>query len=55
MGKLLGIAYRQASRSPMIEADQRTVNPENGVSGDFRGRPGKRQVTVMSEDTSKQA
>lgn len=27
------------------------VTPQRGVEGDFRGRPGKRQVTVMSRES----
>lgn len=50
MGRLLGIAIRHASRSPMIEAQSIEVTPQEGLTGDFRGRPGRRQVTVLNAD-----
>lgn len=34
----------------MLETDQCTVTAEAGVAGDFRGRPGRRQVTVLSRE-----
>lgn len=49
-GKLLGIAIRQKSRSPMIPLDRAEVTTGKGVVGDFRGRPGSRQVTVLSRE-----
>ncbi len=50
MGRLLGIATRHASRAPMETHPAATVSPEAGVAGDFRGRPGERQVTVLSRE-----
>ena len=49
--KLIGIARRKASRAVMEELNQVNVTCENGVEGDFRGKPGKRQVTVLSLDS----
>ncbi|GAB6260475.1 MOSC domain-containing protein [Photobacterium sp. CCB-ST2H9] len=49
--KLIGIARRKASRAAMEELEQINVSQENGVKGDFRGKPGKRQVTVLSLDS----
>lgn len=49
--KLIGIARRKASRAVMEELNQVNVSCENGVEGDFRGKPGKRQVTVLSLDS----
>ncbi|MEI8592796.1 MOSC domain-containing protein [Photobacterium sp. Hal280] len=49
--KLIGIARRKASRAVMEELNQANVSCENGVEGDFRGKPGKRQVTVLSLDS----
>lgn len=46
--KLLGIAYRQKPKAPMLTVDSIRVTKESGVVGDARGKPGKRQVTVMS-------
>lgn len=47
MGQLLGIAYRDASRQPMRVADTGFLSKAGGVEGDFRGRKGPRQVTVL--------
>lgn len=49
--KLIGIARRKASRAAMEELEQINVSQENGVKGDFRGKPGKRQITVLSLDS----
>ena len=49
-GMLLGIAIREISRSPMIPLDRADVTTGAGVVGDFRGRPGSRQVTVLSRE-----
>ena len=50
MGKLLGIAIRERSRSPMKLLETCELTPESGLTEDFRGRPGKRQVTVMTRE-----
>ena len=50
MARLLDIAYRDASRAPMQHHEACAVSREAGVHGDFRGKPGKRQVTVVSRD-----
>lgn len=34
----------------MLETDHSSVTTEAGVSGDFRGVPGRRQVTVLSQE-----
>jgi MOSC domain-containing protein YiiM len=47
-GKLIAIATRLKSRAPMVEIDAAEITAAAGVVGDFRGKPGKRQVTVMS-------
>jgi MOSC domain-containing protein YiiM len=52
---LAGIAIKSASRSAMQEKDSILISPDAGVAGDFRGRPGKRQVTVLSETAWQQA
>jgi MOSC domain-containing protein YiiM len=49
-GKLLGIAIRPKSRSPMIPLDRADVTTGEGVVGDSRGRPGSRQVTIVSRE-----
>lgn len=50
MGKLLGIAYRDASRQPMRELHSGYLSRAGGVEGDFRGRKGPRQVTVLCSE-----
>lgn len=51
MGKLLAIAQREKSKSPMIEVNTANVLFDSGVASDFRGRKrGKRQVTVLTEE-----
>ena len=54
-GKLVGIAIREKSRATMVELDQVEISTETGVAGDFRGKPGKRQVTVMSIEQWREA
>ena len=43
-----GIAYRKKPKAPMTEIDSVEITCENGVLPDFRGKPGKRQVTLLS-------
>ena len=47
-GRVLGIARRHVKRGPMLPLDQVEVSRVAGVAGDTRGRPGLRQVTVLS-------
>ena len=53
--KLLGIAIRRRSRGEMLEISQAMVDKDFGVENDFRGSPGKRQVTVLSLEAWKDA
>ena len=48
MGKLAGIARRETTRAPMELLETVTITEDAGVSGDFRGRARKRQVTLIS-------
>lgn len=50
MGELVGIARRDAKRASMQELESASVTPDTGVAADFRGRPGKRQVTLLSAE-----
>ncbi|MGD9662437.1 MAG: MOSC domain-containing protein [Porticoccaceae bacterium] len=64
-GALSGIAIRAKSRAPMIPLQQAQVSVEKGVMvttageglprQDFRGRAGKRQVTVLSAESWRKA
>jgi MOSC domain-containing protein YiiM len=46
--QLLDIAFRSKSRAPMQTKLETMVSKVAGVEDDFRGKPGKRQVTVLS-------
>ncbi|MCS6193248.1 MOSC domain-containing protein [Shewanella baltica] len=48
MPKLLAIAYKTVKRGPMNEVLCANVTQLSGVEKDVFGRPGKRQVTVLS-------
>ena len=48
MASLKGIAYKTEKRGQMLTVDQASVTQAKGVENDIFGRPGKRQVTVMS-------
>jgi len=47
-GRVLGIAMRKAKRGPMFPLDDAVLSVTAGVAGDTRGKPGPRQVTVLS-------
>ena len=48
--KIESIARRQKSRAVMQELSEADVTVESGVANDYRGRPGKRQVTLLSQE-----
>jgi MOSC domain-containing protein YiiM len=48
MGRLIGIARREKKRATMETLESAEISTETGVAGDFRGKPGKRQVTLLS-------
>lgn len=48
MLKLIGIAYKKKKGGPMEEVFCAKVTRNHGVETDVFGRPGKRQVTVLS-------
>ncbi len=50
MAQLLGIAKRAKKRAEMQLMQTAAVTLEKGVADDFRGKPGKRQVTVLSRE-----
>lgn len=47
-GRVLGIARRTVKRGPMEGLDRIEVTTAAGIAGDCRGRPGRRQVTVLA-------
>ncbi len=54
-GRLLGIAIRKQSRGTMEEIECSPVTTEEGLVGDFRGKQGPRQVTVLAWEDWKAA
>ncbi len=50
MGHLLGIAVREKKRGPMLELTHAYVTMASGVEQDFRGKPGNRQITVLTRE-----
>jgi MOSC domain-containing protein YiiM len=50
MPSLLGIARRSKPKAIMEPVGQAAISIASGVQGDARGKPGKRQVTVLSAD-----
>lgn len=48
MGRIAGIARREKKRAPMELLETAEVSTETGVARDFRGKPGERQVTLLS-------
>jgi MOSC domain-containing protein YiiM len=55
MGRLIGIARRDRKRAEMQTLQQAEITHVSGVARDFRGKPGDRQVTVISADAWRQA
>ena len=49
MAKLIGIAIKQKKRAPMQTLESAFISIEKGVENDYRGKPSKRQVTIMSQ------
>ena len=48
MIELRGIAIRSGSRKPMRELQRARLTPQMGLEGDYRGKPGPRQLTLLS-------
>lgn len=48
MPQVIGLAIRAGKKKPMQLLERAKVTRLSGVENDFRGKPGKRQVTVMS-------
>lgn len=48
MAKLIGIAVRPPKHQSMQELDSVDISVNEGVAGDKRNRPGKRQITLLS-------
>lgn len=50
MGRLVGLARHDKKRAEMEILDDAEISERTGVANDFRGKPGKRQVTVISAE-----
>ena len=50
MAQLLDIAIRAKKRAEMQLLQSAQVSLEKGIANDFRGKPGKRQVTVLMQE-----
>jgi len=48
-GQLLGIAVRPVRHGPMNQVDTVWITTKSGVGNDARGAPGRRQVTIISQ------
>lgn len=48
MGRLAGIARREKKRAPMVTLEKAVISEQTGVAADCRGKPGNRQVTLLS-------
>ncbi len=55
MGILKGIGYKLVKYGPVITCEKAFVGLQTGVERDVRGLPGKRQVTVLSEEAFQEA
>ena len=55
MAKLVGIAVKHKKRAPMQTLDAAFISLDKGVESDFRGKPSKRQVTVISKKAWQEA
>ena len=50
MGQLLAIARRDKKRADMQTLQSAHVSMHHGIAQDFRGKPGQRQVTILSTE-----
>lgn len=50
MGTLSAIASRPAKGAPMVSHLAATIDQHRGITADFGRRPGRAQVTVLSEE-----
>jgi MOSC domain-containing protein YiiM len=51
MGRLIGIAVKSAHKAPMELLEEALVSTASGVADVACGRPGPRQVTVLSRES----
>ncbi|MFN7950554.1 MAG: MOSC domain-containing protein [bacterium] len=49
-GRVIGIARKPRHRGPMEMLDRAEITTESGLVGNANGRPGRRQVTVLTRE-----
>jgi MOSC domain-containing protein YiiM len=54
-GRLFAIARKARKRAPMEELERTLISAQAGIAGDYRGRPGRRQVTILLAEDWKAA
>jgi MOSC domain-containing protein YiiM len=54
-GKLTGIAWKTEKFSSMVTAEKANIRLESGLEDDHRGKPGKRQITVLAKEAFEKA
>jgi MOSC domain-containing protein YiiM len=47
----MNIARRSDAGSPMQEVFSAEVSLQDGIAGDFKGKPGARQITILSKES----
>ena len=55
IGQVIGIARRKTKRARMETLTQGTISNDHGLEGDFRGKPGPRQFSILNEEGWKEA
>lgn len=55
MGQLLSIAVRIATHAQMETKQRVHITEQSGVEGDYRGKYGPRQITVLSQEAWNEA
>ncbi len=55
MARLLAIATKPHRRADMVARDVAELTCEHGLAGDWRGKPGPRQVTLLSHAAWREA
>jgi hypothetical protein len=54
-GHLLAIARKARKRAPMEELERTRISVQEGLQGDYRGKPGRRQITILFAEDWKAA
>ena len=49
-GTLLGLAIKESKGGPMVLLQKGVIKTNSGLNKDARGKPGKRQITILTEE-----